>query len=602
MQRRSHPLSSRFGILIALLVSLALSNGGLIGAMSSFSPYGGDASAARANLAEWTVLVYLDADNNLESYGIDDMNEMEMVGSTAAVNIVVQIDRADEEAAGGEEYDDTSNGDWTGAKRYYITQDRNERDIGSNELADLGEVNMGDPAVLSAFLSWGIETYPAKRYAVVLWDHGGAFWGVCWDDTSNDYEGDALSMPELETALATTYEQTGVVIDIVGFDACLMAEMAVLYQLKDYCRICCASGYVVPGDGWPYHRILDHLVQYPGATASELGVIIAEEYVDDYTDRETDNALAVTMTAFDLSRIEELGLALDSLAMQLAEYARFHNGQIRLARTNTEGYDMEHVGPFDFSGYCMYDVVDLASQLSNFIPGDSGVRSAAQRVIAAADATIVYAAVDRLHERQGAHGLTLYFPSGDDPLAEFRTAYDTAFDELSFAKERYWDEFLHAYHQLSNVQNTPPSVYLETPRKRSRYDATEEFLRLSGLAYDAQENPQVQIAIVRAGNIPTPDDWRTATVDSPDPGEVAWEYELDIGDMGGEYTVYVRAKDRSEVYSSTLNRDFAVEAHEKGPQPVNITVFLLAVVAILAVVGFAALLLNAWRKERAPPR
>ena len=45
------------------------------------------------NTAEWTVMVYLDADNNLESAGIDDINEMEIVGSTSEVNIVVQVDR-----------------------------------------------------------------------------------------------------------------------------------------------------------------------------------------------------------------------------------------------------------------------------------------------------------------------------------------------------------------------------------------------------------------------------------------------------------------------------------------------------------------------------
>ena len=45
------------------------------------------------NTTEWTVMVYLDADNNLESAGIDDINEMEIVGSTTEVNVVVQVDR-----------------------------------------------------------------------------------------------------------------------------------------------------------------------------------------------------------------------------------------------------------------------------------------------------------------------------------------------------------------------------------------------------------------------------------------------------------------------------------------------------------------------------
>ena len=43
--------------------------------------------------ANWTVMVYLAAGNDLETVGIQDINEMEMVGSTKEVNIVVQIDR-----------------------------------------------------------------------------------------------------------------------------------------------------------------------------------------------------------------------------------------------------------------------------------------------------------------------------------------------------------------------------------------------------------------------------------------------------------------------------------------------------------------------------
>jgi len=49
---------------------------------------------ARAATAEWTILVYMDADNNLEDAGIADFLEMARVGSTSLVNIVVQFDRA----------------------------------------------------------------------------------------------------------------------------------------------------------------------------------------------------------------------------------------------------------------------------------------------------------------------------------------------------------------------------------------------------------------------------------------------------------------------------------------------------------------------------
>ncbi|GAJ04099.1 unnamed protein product, partial [marine sediment metagenome] len=57
---------------------------------------------------DWLFMVYLDADNNLESAGIDDLNEMEVAGSTDRVKIVVQMDRAERDWD-----DDTTNGNWT---------------------------------------------------------------------------------------------------------------------------------------------------------------------------------------------------------------------------------------------------------------------------------------------------------------------------------------------------------------------------------------------------------------------------------------------------------------------------------------------------------
>jgi len=117
------------------------------------------------NSAEWTVMVYLDADNNLESAGIDDINEMEIVGSTTEVNIVVQVDRIPYSvlASNNQGYaDDTSNDNWTATRRYYITQDFDPIQINSQLKSDLGELNMGDPQTLVDFANWAITNYPAK--------------------------------------------------------------------------------------------------------------------------------------------------------------------------------------------------------------------------------------------------------------------------------------------------------------------------------------------------------------------------------------------------------------------------------------------------------
>ena len=173
----------------------------------------------------WTVLVYLDGDNNLEKDALKDLNEMELVGSNDQVRIVVQLDRVRQDGP----KDDTSNGDWDTAKRFLVKRDSNRSRIGSTELDDIGEVNMGDPQTLVDFVSWGVKTYPAERYALVLWDHGSSWAGIAFDDSS-DKKG--ISLPELDQALRTIQSQTGIErFDLIGFDACLMAQIDVLQTI-----------------------------------------------------------------------------------------------------------------------------------------------------------------------------------------------------------------------------------------------------------------------------------------------------------------------------------------------------------------------------------
>ena len=73
------------------------------------------ASICLSQPASWTIMVYLDGDNNLEDAAIDDVNEMEMIGSSDEVNIIVQFDRIDS-------YDET-NGDWKDTRRFRIIQE-----------------------------------------------------------------------------------------------------------------------------------------------------------------------------------------------------------------------------------------------------------------------------------------------------------------------------------------------------------------------------------------------------------------------------------------------------------------------------------------------
>src|SRR5690349_2763922 len=62
--------------------------------------------------AEWTYMQYFAMDNNLESSLYGDLAEMQAVGSTDDVNIVVQADRIPDY--------ETGFGDWTDTRRFLL--------------------------------------------------------------------------------------------------------------------------------------------------------------------------------------------------------------------------------------------------------------------------------------------------------------------------------------------------------------------------------------------------------------------------------------------------------------------------------------------------
>ena len=111
----------------------------------------------------WTVMVYIDGDNNLEDYVVKDLEtELSALGSNANVNVVALADR-------GPGYD-TSRGDWQTTKLYYCTQGMLADAAGA--VADWGERNMGDPQTLVDFVAYTKANYPATNYLLAFWDHG----------------------------------------------------------------------------------------------------------------------------------------------------------------------------------------------------------------------------------------------------------------------------------------------------------------------------------------------------------------------------------------------------------------------------------------------
>jgi clostripain len=445
--------------------------------------------------AEWTVMLYQDADDEiLEQDIMLDFNEAELIGSTEQVNLVAQVDRYRGAYQGM--------GDWTSTKRFYITQDNNLRQIGSQEVADLGEVNMADGATLVDFITWAVENYPARKYALIMSDHG-AGWPGGWNDPAPGGLGpdqvvvaqlfgvDGLWLMEMDGALEQARQQTGLdKFDLVGFDACLMGQLEVLTALEPHARYAVASQEVEPALGWAYASFLEELANNPGMDGAELSRHIVEGYIDrdlrildddsrrelvaqefNFSGNTTPEEVAevkgrdVTLTAVDLAAIPQINTAVDTLAAALAEIDPNAPAKARAYAQAFQSIFGEGVpSPYIDLGHFSQLVVELSR--------DAEVANAAEGVFAALKQTIL--AEKHGSNRPGSTGLTIYFPTEQIYGTADNFGYTTVAER--FANISKWDEYLYFFHtgQAAPSYNRPrpePELVSNQPSQSSQAPA-----------------------------------------------------------------------------------------------------------------------------------
>ncbi len=399
-----------------------------------------DPYAQQGQTAAWTVMIYVAADNNLEISGLMDVNEMEGAGSSPDVNVLAQLDRS------AEYYD--GDGNWTGTRRYYIQKDDDARAITSPVLEDLGDTNSGDPDVLADFLIWGITHYPAEKYALVLWDHGGG-WLV---HTSDEATGDEMSLPETTAALDRVKAETGIdKLEFIGFDMCLMSQLEVYQTVAPYARYSAGSEENEPGPGW-FYTFLSEAVKDPSIDGGQLGKYVVDYsmyYLREVVGDEDVYGLGVA----DLSKGDAVISALDAFTEAVRANPQGALSALADARNNTIGY-----GGFDdpqtrdiFSSVDLYRFQELLNDLST----DPALQQAAQGVMQAVSDMVLYQ--DHVEALEGSNGLSIYFPRG---LKQYQNGqFNKRYPVEAPATMASWRAFLDIFYgTATDVVNTPPGV------------------------------------------------------------------------------------------------------------------------------------------------
>lgn len=397
----------------------------------------------RNRTENWTVLVYMDGDNSLGNAALSDLEEMKAAGGSENVKVIVQVDLPS-----------------ATAKRYRVLQ-------GSLELlGDLGELDMSAPQTLSDFLSWAKDAWPADRTVLILWDHGNG-----WDqgdgpsDPSsktrvrrsmfNDEDNNGRNAPYLSNhRIKNAIQKSGIVLDVLGMDACTMGTIEVLYEFKDLAPILISSEEVTDDRGWAYSAVLSDLNADPGMGSEGFARMVVNSYktyyeTSYYPTWPTREKL-YTIAAIRSSLLPLITFEIDTLALGLMsalddpEKKSAVLSHITTARATAQDIDL-YVQPFVY-----VDLVDLDGRLgqgTNISQLVSDATIAEYHGIARPDAHGISVVFFKLTEVNGLPA----FPLTYDPNYRNYNAATNTGNSGDFIAQFNWDEFLSMYYRYAGL-------------------------------------------------------------------------------------------------------------------------------------------------------
>jgi len=334
----------------------------------------------------WTYIHYISGETSSESFAIRIIDRLEKGGgSSADINVIALLDRI----AGY----DTTNGDWTTARIYEVTDEVQNNVIDSTLKVELGEVNMGEPDTLEDYLDYCFTNYPANYYCLNLWGVGDAYFGCMWDGgyTPDDPH---LSCHELGSAIGQATSAHGEFLDIIVLDITYMSAFEMAYELRNYCDY-----YISTEDSTldlDYEAIITELNANPDMLPAEL----CEIYIDT-TSAYMSSTPYTCLSVLDQSQIIPLKTSFDNFIGNVTHAADDLDNIYALYLASKFNQRFDRTDCIDLYGF--------AKEISKLFFYDFEVLFCAYMLMSALDDYILY---NYQHSSYGgkAHGLHIFLP------------------------------------------------------------------------------------------------------------------------------------------------------------------------------------------------
>ena len=387
---------------------------------------------------KWTVLVYMAADNDVEKYAPEALNDIEAKFPGRGVEIVVLFDRA-------KEYD-KSHGDWNDTRVYRVRRGAAADAFESEPIASWGERNMGAADTLAGFLGAGMNTFPAPRTCLVMWDHGMGWGGNAVDEDAPGAKEspDELTLGELRAGIEGGLAAAGrKKFDLVVFHMCLMAQAEIAAELMPLADYMVASEAMIPCAIVPYGDLLAGLADAPDPRTAATGMVDAYRRANEAKD-----CPVSTSSALDLGRMPALLDALDALAVKLGPAV--DKGWPTMARSLF--FSENYMGRVEYrAGKNALYTIDMMDALHRIRANLPGFPAAAEFARMEQEFDRVVIANYAGPKWRLSRGLAFYAPFRADMMKE-------EYRETAFAKRGGWTGLLDRLHGIMKTNMTPPSI------------------------------------------------------------------------------------------------------------------------------------------------
>jgi hypothetical protein len=419
------------------------------------------------NKAKWTVLTYIAAHNNLDSFGRKSFNEIASVGSNPEVVLTALFDGA------------------VGGSRYVIGEPGK-----ASWSEPLGSFDSGDPDELIATAKLLFDSNPADHYGLILWSHGTGWLPDELEEVAeearpgsqtnaaesreragtpgsrtlfrstlrqilkpekarerailfDDGTGHSLDTLELARVTSEIAKAIGQPLDLLGMDACLMANVEVAYAVRESVGFMVASEELVPGHSWPYQDIFQNLQAQPEQSGADLATSIVNRYVSYYT-ANPPPAGDVTKAAFDLSKIDDLVSPINQVADEVISspdtYGEILWSVQQATRDRETSEGKRKPNKFDFH---LWDVGSVVEGLAASPQSSEEMKGKCQLALSsfAPGAGPILAAGHVGNWFDGTSGFSTYL------MMPKKEPLSAAYSKLAYARDTHWYQMLQAYHK-----------------------------------------------------------------------------------------------------------------------------------------------------------